>query len=328
MKTYNYCNMTDLTLAICMYNAEKYVEETLVSVMNQTMSDFHLLIVDDCSTDGSMQRVKQFFEANNRQYELISFPENHGIAYARNFALNTAKTKYLLFIDSDDILDNRLVEMEYSLITSDSDLMGVTCWSEFINEKGQKIHGGTFLGEKNKTDFINKASRAKLIFLPIHTMFVRDLAVKAGGFVTFGFPDGRPRLQDYCEELDLWTRMSDYYSEGKAFVTVPKVLYQYRKTDSLSSNHFNMIIKMRYTKSNLLHRRTGEPEVSFMDFYKGLTSKELKGYKKEARAADALRNGVFYLKQKRIFKAFGLIFLSIVYKPSYFFEKLKYNLFS
>ncbi len=46
--------LLDLTLAICVYNAERYIEETLESVMAQTVQDFHLLIVNDCSTDGSV----------------------------------------------------------------------------------------------------------------------------------------------------------------------------------------------------------------------------------------------------------------------------------
>ena len=49
--------MTNLTIAICLYNAEKYIRETLESVMAQTMQDFHLLIVNDCSTDSSVAVV-------------------------------------------------------------------------------------------------------------------------------------------------------------------------------------------------------------------------------------------------------------------------------
>lgn len=50
----------DLTLAICMYNAERYIEETLGCVMEQTIQNFHLLIIDDCSTDGSLDKVERF----------------------------------------------------------------------------------------------------------------------------------------------------------------------------------------------------------------------------------------------------------------------------
>ena len=319
--------MTNLTLAICVYNAEKYIKETLESVMAQTMQDFHLLIVNDCSTDESLAVIEKFFAEHPRQYEIITLEKNGGIANARNFAISHATTKYFLFIDSDDLLEPTLIEKEYTAISNDDALIGVSCWNDFIDAKGKKIHGGTFLGEKTKEAFIEKASKRKLIFLPIHTMFDRDYAIKAGSIKIDGFPEGKPRYQDFCEELDMWTRMSDFYTEGKAIITLPEVLYHYRKMDGLSSNHFNMILKMRYTKKNLLRRRDGEKELTFTQFYNSLTPKEIKRLKNDAKAADALRNGVFYLKRKSIFKATWEILKSIYYRPGYIFDKLKHNSF-
>lgn len=317
--------MADLTLAICVYNAEKYIKETLQSVLAQTMQDFHLLIVNDCSTDRSIAVIEEFFKEHPRQYELISFEENGGIARARNFAIEHASTHYFLFVDSDDILDKHIVEKQHNLISSNKSLIGVSCWSKFINENGEKLHGGTFLGEKDIEGFIEKASRKKLIFLPIHTMFDRETAIKAGSICIKGFPIGKPRMQDFCEELDMWTRMSDYYKEGKAIITLPEVLYYYRKSDGLSSNHFNMIIKMRYTKANLLRRRSGEKELTFIEFYNSLTKRQLQGLHKDANAADCLRNGAFYLKKGNIFKGTWEIIKCIYYRPLYIWDKIKHN---
>ena len=84
---------TNITLAICMYNAEKYIEETLACIMAQTMQEFHLLLVDDCSTDRTVEYVERFFHQNQRQYELVKLTQNQGIAYGRNFALHHAQTK-------------------------------------------------------------------------------------------------------------------------------------------------------------------------------------------------------------------------------------------
>ena len=106
--------MTNLTLAICVYNAEKYIKETLESVMAQTMQDFHLLIVNDCSTDESLAVIEKFFAEHPRQYEIITLEKNGGIANARNFAISHATTKYFLFIDSDDLLEPTLIEKEYN----------------------------------------------------------------------------------------------------------------------------------------------------------------------------------------------------------------------
>ena len=97
--------------------------------------------------------------------------------------------------------------------------------------------------------------------------------------------------------------------------------------DGLSSNHFNMILKMRYTKQNLLRRRDGEKEQTFIEFYNSLSTKEVKKLKRDALAADALRNGVFYLKRKNIFKATWEILKSIYNRPGYILDKLKHNFF-
>ncbi len=316
----------DLTLAICVYNAEQYLEETLRSVLSQTRDDFKLLIVDDCSTDGSVEAIERFFAENPREYTLVRQPVNGGIAKARQTALLTADTKYLLFVDADDPVKDTLVETLYEAAVNDKDIMAVTCWSRFIDMDGRDIAGGTYLGVKSKEEFMYKASRGKLFFMPIHTLFDREVAMEAGGFCITGFPEGKPRYQDFCEELDLWTRMSDRYKDGKYFVTVPKVLYSYRKSNGLSSNHFNMILKMRYTKTNVRARRAGKPEKTFKEFYASLTEKDLRDLRKEATAADCLRNGVILLKGGNVLKGPWLICRSIIAKPSYLLDKIKHNL--
>jgi len=316
----------DLTVAICVYNAAKYISETLHSLKVQTCSDFHLLIIDDCSTDDSVTVINKFFKDNPRQFELKSIEINRGIANARNTALRNATTKYLLFIDADDLIEPSLIETLYKKAISDTRIMAVTCWSQFIDMQGHKIVGGTYLGVRDEDEFKEKAKAGKLFFMPIHTLFDRDAAIKAGGFTIAGFPDGKPRYQDYCEELDLWTRMSDLYIDGKYFTTIPETLYYYRKSDGLSSNHLNMILKMRYTKANVRRRRAGKQNLTFVEFYNSLSAKELREIKREGFAADSLRNGAILLKRGNVFKGGWLLLQSITTRPSYFFDKLKHNL--
>lgn len=320
--------MHKLTLAICLYNAEKYIKEALESVVAQTMQDFHLLIVNDCSTDGSVAIVEEFFEQHPRQYEIVSFNENQGIGHARHYAERKATTKYMMFLDADDILYPTAIEKMYKKIISDNTLMAVGCYLEYVNEKGKKIGGGIYLGETSKEEFYEKAANKKLIFMQPTAIYDRETALSVGGYVINGYPEGTPRYQDYCEDLDLWTRMSDLYKDGKAIIVIPEILCKYRKIGSgLSSNSFNMIIKMRYTKRNLLLRRDGKPEMSFIEFYNSLSRKEMRAIKRDAKAADALRNGAFYLKRKNIFKGTWEIMKSIYYRPGYILDKLKHNFF-
>ncbi len=318
--------MVDLTLAICVYNAEHYIEETLKSVMNQTFQGFELLIVDDCSTDGSVELVERFFKENPRQYELVRFEENRGIGYARHFAERHAKTKYMMFLDSDDVLYPKAVEMMYDKIMSDEDLMAVGCYLEYIDGRGKKLGGGLFLGETTKEGFYKKAEKEKLIFMQPTAIYNREVALSVGGYVVEGYPEGKPRYQDYCEDLDLWTRMSDLYVEGKAIVVVPEVLCKYRKGGGLSSSTFYMSIKMRYTKTNVRRRRRGEGDLTFVEFLEGLSVEELKGLKRDAAAADALRNAVFYLHRGNVVMGAWLALKSVWYRPGYWWEKVRHNL--
>lgn len=317
----------DLTLAICMYNAAQYLQATLVSVLQQTKRDFHLLIIDDCSTDDSCDMATRILQANSRQYELIRFEKNGGIGHARHFAERHATTKYMMFLDADDILYPDAIEKLYAKICSDPDLMAVGCYLEYINQKGKKIGGGIFLGEKTKEGFYEKAKNKKLIFMQPTAIYEREVALSVGGYKIDGYPAGRPRYQDFCEDLDLWTRMSDLYTENKAIVVIPEVLCKYRKVGSgLSSSSLNMILKMKYVKQNLLRRRANEQELSFIEFYNSIGEEALSELKRDADAADSLRNGVFLLKSGSVGKGIKLIARSIRLRPGYIIDKIKHNL--
>lgn len=315
----------DVTVAICMWNAEKTIENTLQCLLEQTMQDFDLLIVDDCSTDDSVKCVEHFFEQHYRQYEVVRQPMNQGIAYERNFALHHARTKYMVFVDSDDLPKPQFLEKQYSVIVSDEELIGVGSWSQFINSKGKEIKGGLFIGDTTKEEFRKRAEAGKRIFLPIQTLFVREDAIRVGGFRLDGFPEGKPRYRDFCEDLDLWTRMSDLYGEGKYIIVLPEVLYLYRKTDGLSSNHFHMIIKMEYVKVNVRRRRKGLPECTFIEYYESLKHEELARLKKDSHAADCLRNGVFYVCEGKLLKGLRFIVESVWNNPTYIFDKIMAN---
>ena len=316
---------TNITLAVCMYNAEKYIEETLACIMAQTMQEFHLLLVDDCSTDRTVEYVERFFHQNQRQYELVKLAQNQGIAYGRHFALHHAQTKYLIFVDSDDLPLPQLLEKEYQVLSNDENLIAVSSWSQFIDANSKKMRGGLFIGDTTKAQFLKRAQAAKRVYLPIQTMFDRAAAIRVGGFSLDGYPDGKPRYRDFCEDLELWTRLSDLYAEGKYIIVLPEVLYLYRKSEGLSSSHFNMIIKMEYVKVNLRRRRKGMKELTFIDYYNSLSKRELKRLQKDSHAADCLRNGVFYIREKKIIRGLALLFECVWNHPSYIIDKVIAN---
>lgn len=319
--------MKDLTLAICMYNAERYIKETLQCIMAQTMQDFHLLILNDCSTDNSVRVVEDFFRRNPRQYELVNLLKNGGLCAGRRYVEEHATTRYILFVDADDCPYPTLVEKLYGKITSDDDLIAVGCHLEYIDSNGKKMKGGIFLGETTKNGFYEKAANEKLIFMQPTAIYDRETALQVGGHNITGFPEGKPRYQDLCEDLDLWTRMSDLYKEKKAIVVVPEILCRYRKHEqALSANSFGMILRMRHIKTNLKRRRRGERELSFMEFRETMSEEELKKLEKEAQAANSLRNAYYYLKKGNVILFVRDLCISIYNNPAYIVDKVKHNL--
>lgn len=317
---------TEITVAICVYNAERYIAETLSCITAQTMQDFHLLIVNDCSTDTSLTIIESFLKKNSRQCQIVNFPTNQGLAFVRHYVENHVETKYILFIDADDRPYSNLVEKLYNKINSDPDLIAVGCYHEFIDSRGYKIGGGVFIGEKNKEDFYVKSANKKMIFMQPTAIVTREALLSVGGRNITGFPEGKPRYQDLCEDLDLWTRMSDLYIEGKAIVVIPEVLCQYRKHEQgLSSNTLGMILRMKHIKTNLLHRRSNQEELTFIEFFDSLSPQTRKQLNRDAIVADSLRNGVFYLKKGRVFTGSYLVLKSFVLRPSYLWQKIRSN---
>jgi teichuronic acid biosynthesis glycosyltransferase TuaG len=83
------------------YNAEKYLSKTINSVLAQTLLNWEMLIVDDCSQDNSSQLIEQYLNRDER-IKLIRLNKNSGAAVARNVAIEKSRGRYIAFLDSDD----------------------------------------------------------------------------------------------------------------------------------------------------------------------------------------------------------------------------------
>ena len=85
-----------------MHNSGRYILDTIESVKNQTYKNCEMIIIDDCSTDNSVELVKKYIQSDER-IKLIRLEENVGVAKARNKGIENSKGRYLAFLDSDDL---------------------------------------------------------------------------------------------------------------------------------------------------------------------------------------------------------------------------------
>ena len=101
------------SVVIPLYNKEKYVEQTLKSVVGQTYQNFEVVIVNDCSTDNSVDVVK---DIDDHRIKIIEHSENKGLSASRNTGINAATYPYIAFLDADDYWDSTYLETILSLI--------------------------------------------------------------------------------------------------------------------------------------------------------------------------------------------------------------------
>ena len=103
-----------ISVIIPMYNAEKYLSVCLESILIQTLQDYEVIIVDDCSTDASSAIAESYLEKFGGRLKIISLPENTGSgAVPRNVGLEHASGKYVFFMDNDDFLIDDALETLY-----------------------------------------------------------------------------------------------------------------------------------------------------------------------------------------------------------------------
>lgn len=101
-----------VSVVIPVFNAENYLAACLNSVLNQTLQDFEVIIVDDCSTDSSLAVANSFFEKFGEKIKIISLPINSGNASApRNKGLSFSRGDFVFFMDNDDLIAPNALEI-------------------------------------------------------------------------------------------------------------------------------------------------------------------------------------------------------------------------
>ncbi len=107
--------MPRFSVVIPLYNKENFIENTMLSLLSQTFSDFEVLVINDCSTDASEEIVKRF---DDRRIHIIKHPINKGLSASRNTGIKSAKANYIAFLDADDLWKPTFLEKIDVLISN------------------------------------------------------------------------------------------------------------------------------------------------------------------------------------------------------------------
>ena len=101
-----------VSIIIPVYNVEPYLKQCLDSVINQTLKDIEIIVINDCSTDNSLQIIKDFTD-KHKNIKIIDNKKNEGLYKTRNMGLEIATGQYIGFVDSDDYIEKNMYEIMY-----------------------------------------------------------------------------------------------------------------------------------------------------------------------------------------------------------------------
>lgn len=147
--------MPKISVIMPLYNAEQYVKKAIGSILQQSYKDFELLIIDDCSTDNTLEVVSSI---KNPKIKIVSNEKNKGIAYSRNKGLDLAESEYIALMDDDDLTVSNRFELQNDYLESYVDIDVVGGRHCAIDQKDQIIQ--SFMEPLNNPQYI----RAYLMF--------------------------------------------------------------------------------------------------------------------------------------------------------------------
>lgn len=215
--------MLKVSVVIPAHNAMTYLPETLESVLQQTFTDFEVLIVNDGSSDNIVEWAKSL---KDKRIKLIS-QSNQGVSKARNTAINAASAEYIAFLDADDLWQPTKLEKQVKFLDDNPTVGLVTTWATLINEQGKHL-------SEVKIDFPQGNIRKNIIEFNIIPCGSIPM-VRSNCFKTSGLFD--PTLR-FGEDWEMWAQIAADYDFG----LIKECLVCYRQHLKNSSNNYQKIL--------------------------------------------------------------------------------------
>lgn len=300
-----------VSVIVPIYNVEEYLEECLESIRNQTYTNIEVILVNDGSTDGSIEICERFCQQDNR-FKLLT-QENQGLSAARNRGVKESIGEYIMFVDSDDVVKENIVEVLFFYMNSDVDIVEcqiTRCKDELVENKPTSI---MFKGES--TEAILKSIEFKEVkFCAFTKLYRRELVEKV------------PFLEGYIYE-DVYTGMN-YLKYIRKMVAVDLRGYYYRvRPNSIMTKSFNEKNLDIFTIGKKLIESFDDneyllPYIGYFIFYLSLSHYQRDGITKVSPYFDMYENFIrdcaFLAKQsKEVVSKYRLLRIYLM-APKYF----------
>ena len=217
-----------ISVLMSVYNGEAYLHEAIESILNQTLTNFEFLIIDDGSTDSSRSIIKSY---NDPRILLICNQQNLGLPASLNKGVTSTKGQYIARQDADDLSLPERLELQSRELDSRSSIGVVGCWWQNIDHNRHIFE--EMVVPTEGPILLQRMLNLALNPSPHGSMMMRaELVRKVGGYdERFWF----------TQDFDLWLRMWNHTE----FAVLPKFLYQLRKLPQ--GNRFKELCQEKYS---------------------------------------------------------------------------------
>lgn len=207
---------TAVSAIVPVFNAAAYIHETLTSLFHQETPLVEIIVVDDGSYDNTCEIVEKLAETDSR-VKLYRFSSNQGVSSARNFGIQAASGSWILFLDSDDIADKRLLAKQLSRIQQlvnegYGEVLLIHSAYQQIDATGRTLNSASRWKQVMPHEMFGYFLLRNHIITTSGVLVRKDALVQTGGF--------NPQLR-YAEDWDLWLRLAQ--KGGFGYVDEPLV---------------------------------------------------------------------------------------------------------
>jgi len=246
--------MVLISVILPSYNHEKFISEAINSILNQTFTDFELIIIDNNSTDNSQEIIRSH-QAKDNRIKTLFHKKNEGLSKSLNDGIELSEGKYIAIICTDDLWDRTKLDKQFKIIENDENLIVFT-EGEIIDSEGNSTNKlfTRFYGASKK----KKNGRIFYELLKGNFICLSSLLFKKENLGDIRFYEKFNLLCDYKFDIDLAIKYKFY------FISEPLTKYR------MHGNNLILIENLRLVKEGVLIRKY------FLDNYYDLIPKSIK----------------------------------------------------